>query len=1811
MARKARNYREYFSVSKPTKAKVIKAKKKRKSETGNLVTQVKVANARRKKEEKTLAQKQIAMLTKNDLAKMEHVARLPNPNLAKKIYSKDEKKRIKKSTETFVKKAPAVAGFLEGSNLAPTKLKTQTEQQTGKKLNTKKAESTTAYKVGEMAGIMGSFVATGGLAEGAIAKGILKTSAKRTAKKAGEKAVKETTEKVAKEVAKAEAKRAKAITKANKIKDIEKRNAIKRQAGDALRATKNKAKTAGKKSISDAKRRAEKEALKKVPSKKKVFLAKRGADAIAGVPINASLSSKEGDFGKNMALNTGLDVVAGTVMGGAAKGISKLGDKGIGSLGKKIGKYFEKQGDENAKKLRELNTKKAEPKKAEAKGEKGTTPPKKAEPKETAKTVAKSKVSEGGKGKKSPSEAKSGLPKTGKTTQKTPKTALPKEQKVKVATKAKAKKTATKDIKTEKATPNIKTEKATPDIKTKKATKAKTEKLLKSGKAVSTEDLWKADKLKLGRYQKATKAEPKIKVYKNAPETGLKDVWTKISPLRKVNIIEKRARKLKTYKDALANVKVGKTGKVKALQYVESNNKRDVAPIEVYPHGKRGKSYEYGLYNSDNGWEAILLETGRKLKIKGEFKTRAKLIKVLDSPTWKAIMKEHRANGRFYNEQVAQFKKIANEKIAQNKEIISKATKGKRIAMLNEEKPVAVIGKGKNAIVVRSGKVRAVKFYEKRNPQSERIGANPAEVKSNRETLPKRKERLKSFVNSYRRAFVNSLGVFDDIAKATKSKELSAQTNAMRTTTKTIDTTLGDYCVGWDYKNKGKPVVEICSPINESGKMNEFSEYLYHRLNIKRVRWGKDTFGKDTYTAKDSKDIIAKLTKDSNGKLTEQGKQFEAWAKDVYRFYANQKQILIDAGVWRATDEKTTAEQVAEAVDKEIELSFKSNTLTALEEQIADAYVSTYRIKTLRLKGKKAVKGSERDILPIDEQMTAHTTNVWETCQLSELMKSTLKALNLPVGSRQMFDVDELAELQIPQIVKNKEGEVVTSMNQITGDMVRKLDDKNPDFIKYNANYFADGKQYKVEVTKDMYDTIQAHIGATNPDWLVSLVARTSPFNSVFKKLVTSYSPVFIPKNFLRDSGDGLFYSTDTPRFLMAQPKAVKEVTFGFDPTKKDEISYMELYRGGGGFSASFFETSNGIKYKTGVFKSQLDRVERTNQRIEQLPRMAEFIQVLDKELDGRPLKEATKEMIDKAILASSDITVNFGRSGNIGKLINRGIAPFFNPAMQGTSKIIRTIADTEGAKAYTMLMAKATVFGIAPSVVNELYLADDEDYRRLTDREKMTYYLFPIGDHKFVKIPKGRVMSVLSSLFQAPTRVLASGDPVEVVELGKTAIDQVAPISPFNTLLTPIGGAITNTTWYGGGVETIQEREDAPELRFDEGTSSIFKAIGKKLNLSPKKIQYVFEQETGVLADFVLAYTTQEAKGGSAPALAPFYQAFVTDSVRQNDLSMRFYKQIEKANHTKSLNPTNKTSKEVSRLSAYQNRVADLNNAKKAVERMDIPNEEKVKLTNVILKQKNELFKNALEGKKSTPNGHVRDLDAKVKALGEKYVIDEITKGSNTYKGIYNTYVKKGGNDKDFYNGYKEIYRASKISKVDGKPSNSIIAYGLAKAKSDNKLYEAFGVDRYKGISEALVSYEITPRNITKLKKKVDADDNGYVSKTEAVALLDSTDYSAEEKSALYRVIGASWNSINPYGDYVAYNRLGKGQSGSSGRSSGGRSSGRRSGTTTASSEAQKKVSQMQSSTLSRQLSSIKDSTSLTKTQKKKLLEILARRYA
>ena len=66
----------------------------------------------------------------------------------------------------------------------------------------------------------------------------------------------------------------------------------------------------------------------------------------------------------------------------------------------------------------------------------------------------------------------------------------------------------------------------------------------------------------------------------------------------------------------------------------------------------------------------------------------------------------------------------------------------------------------------------------------------------------------------------------------------------------------------------------------------------------------------------------------------------------------------------------------------------------------------------------------------------------------------------------------------------------------------------------------------------------------------------------------------------------------------------------------------------------------------------------------------------------------------------AADVTVNFGRSGSVGKLINKGAIPFFNPSIQGWSKFARNISELDGFKDTVGFLLSATALGAAPMVL-------------------------------------------------------------------------------------------------------------------------------------------------------------------------------------------------------------------------------------------------------------------------------------------------------------------------------------------------------------------------------------------------------------------------------------------------------------------------------------------------------------------------------
>ena len=143
-------------------------------------------------------------LTSNEQLLLQTLSRTGTPDVVNKGLKSAEKtlrtskaktneyknlnKRVAKQDEKFLNSSPFAYGVMAGTS--PIPLKQTLEKQTGRKIDTSKAEKTVGYKAGYMAGLTGEYALTGGIARGAVEQSV-KTALKQAGKKAGKEAVKD------------------------------------------------------------------------------------------------------------------------------------------------------------------------------------------------------------------------------------------------------------------------------------------------------------------------------------------------------------------------------------------------------------------------------------------------------------------------------------------------------------------------------------------------------------------------------------------------------------------------------------------------------------------------------------------------------------------------------------------------------------------------------------------------------------------------------------------------------------------------------------------------------------------------------------------------------------------------------------------------------------------------------------------------------------------------------------------------------------------------------------------------------------------------------------------------------------------------------------------------------------------------------------------------------------------------------------------------------------------------------------------------------------------------------------------------------------------------------------------------------------------------------------------------------------------------------------------------------------------------------------------------------------------------------------
>ena len=650
----------------------------------------------------------------------------------------------------------------------------------------------------------------------------------------------------------------------------------------------------------------------------------------------------------------------------------------------------------------------------------------------------------------------------------------------------------------------------------------------------------------------------------------------------------------------------------------------------------------------------------------------------------------------------------------------------------------------------------------------------------------------------------------------------------------------------------------------EAPSLTSVAEGAAYALELERQRaivekqGLKPVFGYDV-TADDSQ-TAAQLLEAKNP-------EFKEWAKEVYKYSDDLIRYRVEAGL--------ITPEFANALKKR----YPHYIPTFREEG-----TNSKRARSARRNGGIVVSnaigravGSDGVLLPLHTALSRKTVSTMRNAGLNQFGLALVREYdgNTKAAEKYIWNVAESEYTPTEAAIESDE-------------------DYKPVF----ENVFSVKEKGKVyDITMD--EGLTAAMKAFEPDKLASYGAAKAmkKLNDLFKALCTGYNPFFMVRNLARDMQDAGFYSTDSATWAKMFPSAWKQIV------TNGEI--WQQYKALGGSYASMLDYTTGmVKEPKSAAGKLAAKYESLGQAIEASPRLAEFMTILankggSKTVDGVKTGKFTQSDLMEAMLGAADITTNFARGGSVTKALNRYLVPFLNPSVQGFDKFIRNATETRSVKAAGSLILKAALMGIAPALLNALAYRDDDEWDDIPANTKANYYLINagkwLGDGYWIKIPKGRAIAVLSTAAVYGKEKI-DGEDVKFSDVFEVIKSNIAPTDIFNQNIATAWtqAKLTNpdnpgTTWYGGNIESDRLQNYRPEDRYDEKTDELSKAIGKLFKVSPKKVNYLLDQYTGVIGDLLLPLITPATKSSHWLLAAP-QAAFTIDTTSTNKTTGEYY---------------------------------------------------------------------------------------------------------------------------------------------------------------------------------------------------------------------------------------------------------------------------------------------------------------------------------
>lgn len=606
--------------------------------------------------------------------------------------------------------------------------------------------------------------------------------------------------------------------------------------------------------------------------------------------------------------------------------------------------------------------------------------------------------------------------------------------------------------------------------------------------------------------------------------------------------------------------------------------------------------------------------------------------------------------------------------------------------------------------------------------------------------------------------------------------------------------------------------------------------------------------------------------------------------------------------------QKRMTEYFNDLLDEDVRCGFDTKANVDALKKKWEFYVPTYRdvddianyppSNTIHFGGvHKAVGGTEKPVMGLLDQAIEKSTATMKRASVNDLMNA----------------LANLNGVRLKDMPRNVMPDEALQASTFT------FKGQGKEEGKYYVQFWQNGEEKALEVNEGIYKGIRQWNGQDKLFFMNLKLTPIRKINTFFKAWITDYSLVFGARNFIRDMETALFYTPHPAHFARNIPRGIAcvladgkvgNIVSKLSPKMKEYVDtyapITQAYKENGGTFSQLVTSTNpekAIKQMCQSKNGPLTLIRDINSMLETIPRMTEFCATVEESAmknadnwnklshtERRNIMSATtqdKGVITDAMYRAKEVTLNFDRSGYIGRWLNSGFVPFFNPAVQGLSKLGRTLS--KNGKTGTEFMKMLAMFSIVGGGTEALWqgtIGQMEEYQNISDYNKTGYFCLPATifnnlpglDHKFAKtdffkIPKAREVAALTgpiqwafqhmvfhcagkdenlfhSLLDVDINALDSSKslsdrilhPVSTSGNIKTWWEQIGPVSPLsdNILYAPFRIA-EGKNWYGGYIESFDDEDLVANgesyKAYDENTSMFSIGISKALNEGSDKL--------------------------------------------------------------------------------------------------------------------------------------------------------------------------------------------------------------------------------------------------------------------------------------------------------------------------------------------------------------------------------------